>query len=587
MTIKMTINKQILQRQCDSAKEALFPNETPLFRRLYAGRAMQSAKELDRSLDQLLPFHALLGIDQAASLLVAAISQKKRILIVGDFDADGATSAALAVRALKSFGADHVDFLVPNRFAFGYGLTPELVAVAKDYAPDIIVTVDNGIANHAGVDAAKALGITVIITDHHLPGLTLPSADAIVNPNQPNDPFPSKCLAGVGVIFYVMLACRRALQEKGWFESKAFLSKQLSVPNMARFLDLVALGTVADLVPLDHNNRVLVYHGLKRMRQGQCVLAIVALLECANRDLRQVTAADLGFAVASRLNAAGRLDDMSVGIQALLCDDSVTARHMAKTLDTLNHERRVIENEMQTQALHTLETIEQNMSQTLPVGLCLFDETYHQGVIGIVASRLKERFNRPVIVFAKGSEGELKGSARSIPQLHIRDALQNMNAQHPSLILKFGGHAMAAGLTIKATDFQLFSQIFNDIVTATVPAHALQHTIISDGALSIDELTLEIAYALREAGPWGQAFPEPLFDDAFEILDQQLLGEKHLKLRLAKGNKHLDAIAFFVDPRLWPNYRCRSLHAAYRLAVNEYKGRSNVQLILEYLEPLE
>jgi single-stranded-DNA-specific exonuclease len=485
------------------------------------------------------------------------------------------------MRALRSFGAASVQFLVPNRFAYGYGLTPELVAAAKDFKPDIIVTVDNGIANHAGVEAAKALGIRVLITDHHLPAATLPPADAIVNPNQHGDTFPSKNLAGVGVIFYVMLALRRHLVDSGWFTSK-----HIPEPNMSRLLDLVALGTVADVVQLDHNNRILVQQGLRRIRSGQCAPAIVALLELAGRDFTRVVSTDLGFAVGARLNAAGRLDDMSLGIECLLCDDSIRAREMARTLDQLNDERKSIEHDMQAQALQALSKLQPGLKgeSEMPRGLCLFDETWHQGVIGILASRIKDRFNRPVIVFAPGQEGEVKGSGRSISGLHIRDALALIDSQHPGLIMKFGGHAMAAGLTLERKQLERFIKVFDEVVSGMITEAQLQHLLLSDGELHTDDYNLDVASMLRDAGPWGQAFPEPLFDDTFRVLEQRIVGDRHLKLRLGKGEKILDGVAFFIDSKEWPNHRCQSVRAAYRLDVNEYKGRRSVQLIIEYLE---
>lgn len=575
------MQKQILRRPFNEGQAATLHDIHPLLQRVYAARQIQSVKELDKALDKLLPYQSLLDIDKAVAILADALLKQENILIVGDFDADGATSSAIAVRALKSFGAKHIHYLVPNRFAFGYGLTPELVAAAKEYAPDLIVTVDNGIANHAGVDAAKALGIRVIVTDHHLPAATLPNADAIVNPNQPNDPFPSKQLAGCGVIFYVMLALRRYLSSEQWF-----LKNHLPEPNMSRLLDLVALGTVADLVQLDHNNRILVHHGVKRIRAGQCIPAIVALLEIAGRDFTRATTMDLGFAVASRLNAAGRLDDMSLGIECLLSDDSMQAREMARTLDQLNSERKSIEHGMQAQALTALEKLSASLNKTLPRGLCLYDEAWHQGVIGILASRIKDRFNRPTVVFAPGHEDEIKGSCRSIAGLHIRDTLALIDAKHPGLILKFGGHAMAAGLTIKRQDQAQFAKLFEDSVAAQISEADLQHALLTDGELAPNDFNLELASTLREGGPWGQAFPEPVFDGVFKILEQRIVGDKHLKLRLGSNAQVLDAISFFVDTAIWPNHRCQQVRVVFRLDVNEYKGHRNVQLLVDYLEPI-
>lgn len=575
------MQKHIVRRPYPEQMGASLESLHPLLRRVYAMRQIESVNELDRELEGLYPYQALKGIEQAVDHLVEAVTQNRRILIVGDFDADGATSTAVAVRALRSFGVKDVQFLVPNRFAYGYGLTPELVAAAKEFSPDYIVTVDNGIANHAGVEAAKALGIKVIVTDHHLAADTLPEADAIVNPNQPDDLFPSKNLAGVGVIFYVMLALRRRLLTLDWFKQK-----HIPEPNMGRLLDLVALGTVADLVQLDRNNRILVHQGLCRIRSGQCAPGIVALLEVAGRDFTRIVAADLGFAVGARLNAAGRLDDMSLGIECLLTDDSIHARQIARTLDQLNQERRHIEQEMQEQALDALAKLTDQLKGELPKGLCLYDESWHQGVIGILASRIKDRFHRPVIVFAPGQAGEMKGSARSIAGLHIRDALALMDVQHPGLIMKFGGHAMAAGLTIRAEVKDQFTKIFDDVVSKQLTPEQLQHSLLSDGELAADEFNLEVASLLRDGGPWGQAFPEPVFDNTFRILEQRIVGDKHLKLRLDKDGQVIEAIAFFVDTNVWPNHRCDMIRAAYRLDVNEYKGRKSVQLLVDYLEPV-
>lgn len=571
------MQKQIIRRERSDAPG--LKEIHPILQRIYAARQVESVDHLDRSLEQLLDYQSLRGIREAVSLIAEMLAQQKNILIVGDFDADGATSTTVAVRALKMFGAQNVRYLVPNRFAYGYGLTPELVEVSLQFKPDLIITVDNGIANHAGVSAAKSHGIKVLVTDHHLPSATLPEADAIVNPNQPHDVFPSKNLAGCGVIFYVMVALRRYLVEQQWFEKQ-----RIAVPNMSHLLDIVALGTVADLVALDHNNRILVHQGLRRIRGGLCVPGIVALLEVAGRDFRRAATADLGFAVGARLNAAGRLDDMSLGIECLLTDDPVTARHLAARLDQMNVERRSIEHDMQAQALSSLNDLHEKLRGELPRGLVLFDAEWHQGVIGILASRIKDRYHRPVIVFAPGHENELKGSARSITGLHVRDALALLDARHPGLIVKFGGHAMAAGLTIKQEQLENFTRLFDEVVSSQLTADQLHHRLISDGELTAQEISLDVAAMLREAGPWGQAFPEPLFDDVFRIAEQRLVGDKHLKLRLMKEDKFIEAIAFFVDTDKWPNHRCERVRAAYRLDINEYKGRSTVQLIVEYLE---
>lgn len=571
------MQKTIIRRNLQNLETFNHPIH-PILQRIYHARGIKSLTELEHGFDLLLPFQDLLGMDQAIKCLAEALSLQQKILIVGDFDADGATSSAVAVRALRSFGARYVDYLVPNRFAFGYGLTPELVEVAKnEFNPALIITVDNGISNHAGVLAAKDLGIQVVITDHHLAGETLPIADAIVNPNQPNDLFPSKNAAGVAVIFYVMLALRRYLKDQNWFQKN-----NLSEPNMSRLLDIVALGTVADVVPLDHNNRILVQQGLRRIRARQCIPGITALLEIAGRNQARIVAADLGFAVAPRLNAAGRLEDMSLGIECLLTDDLDHARSIAKQLDQLNDERRVIEQDMQEQAFAALKKMQPD--KQIASGVCLFDEDWHQGVIGILASRIKDRIHRPVIAFALSNDSELKGSARSIPGIHIRDALADIATQYPHLILKFGGHAMAAGLTVPRASFDHFSQAFDEIVATKMTAEILSNALMSDGELLNQELTLETAETLREAGPWGQAFPEPLFDGIFEVIEQRVVGGRHLKMVLAHGERALDAIAFNVDLNNWPNYRCKQVNIAYRMDVNEFRGKRSVQLVVEHLD---
>jgi len=576
------MKKKIIKRvNVINSKTEILLSNYPVLQRIYSSRGIESPIELEYGLEKLLSYNSLLGIDKAVSCLFDALKNQKNILIIGDFDVDGATSTAVAIRALRSFGAKHVNFLVPNRFAFGYGLTPELVEIAaSSFNPALIMTVDNGIANHAGVLAAKALGIQVIITDHHLAAPTLPEADAIVNPNQPDDFFPSKSMAGVGVIFYVMLALRRYLTDCGWFAEH-----NIPEPIMSHLLDLVALGTVADVVALDHNNRIFVHQGLRRIRAGHCVPGIIALLELAGRNLKRVVAADLGFVVAPRLNAAGRLDDMSLGIESLLCDDLPRAREMVKVLDELNKERRVIEQEMQEQALHFLNNIPLDQKK-LSRGICLFDPAWHQGVIGILAARIKDRFHRPVIAFALANPNstELKGSARSIASVHIRDVLAHIDMQYPRLIGKFGGHAMAAGLTLSRSSLADFSQIFNQVVSNQLKEEDLEHAILSDGELQPSELTLETAEILREAGPWGQAFHEPLFEGVFQVLEQRLLTGKHLKMTLSHENNIIDAIAFNIDITQWPNHRCDYITIAYRVDVNEFQSKRKVQLIVEHLE---
>ena len=550
----------------------------PVLARVYGSRALIDSSELDHSFARLLSPEGLKGMDVATALLVQALDARWRILVIGDFDADGATSCAVACRALRDMGAEDVDFLVPNRFTFGYGLTPEIVEVAARARPDLIVTVDNGISSLAGVDAARARGMAVLITDHHLAGDVLPAADAIVNPNQPGDGFASKNLAGVGVIFYVMLALRAQLRARGWFARRG-----LQEPNLARLLDLVALGTVADVVPLDANNRILVAQGLKRIRQGESCPGIVALLEAGGRTPGRVTAADLGFVAGPRLNAAGRLEDMSLGIACLLAGEALHAYELAQQLDRLNRERRLIEAGMQEQALDALRLLE--LDTQLPAGLCLFDDSWHQGVIGILAGRIRERVNRPVIAFAPAGEHELKGSARSVAGLHIRDTLDAVAARHPELLQRFGGHAMAAGLTIARSCLEPFRQVFAEEVGHRLGRESLQGEIVSDGELAGPEITLELAELLRDGGPWGQGFPEPVFDGVFEIAGTRTVGANHLRLVLQHPDGALlDAIAFNQADGAWqPGQQVR---AAYRPDVNHFQGNRTLQLVVTQLWPL-
>jgi single-stranded-DNA-specific exonuclease len=480
-------------------------------------------------------------------------------------------------------GALQVEFLVPNRFEFGYGLTPGIVDVAKKWAPQLIITVDNGIANIEGVAAANQAGIDVVVTDHHLPAETLPEAYAIVNPNQHGDVFPSKAMAGVGVIFYVMLALRRQLSQSGWFQAQG-----IAEPNMSQFLDLVALGTVADVVPLDQNNRILVHQGLIRIQKGLCRPGIKAILTVSGRKIEHISTHDLGFAVAPRINAAGRLDDMSLGIECLLSTEDQKAQTLAVQLDELNKERRKIEMEMKDQAMEALSRLslqEDSKSSRMPVALCLMDPKWHQGVIGILAGRLKDKYHRPVIAFAVVGEGELKGSARSVMGLNIRDVLAAIDKDNPSLITKFGGHAMAAGLSIPPSSFAQFQEKFIQEVSKHLSEAQCKGELLSDGPLQSSELTKDLAHLLREAGPWGQQFPEPLFDNTFEILDQRLVGQNHLKLMLMhkEGGAPIDAIAFNIDLNVWPNHRVKFIQAAYKLDINEYQGRTKLQLMIASL----
>lgn len=555
-----------------------FLGEMPtLLTRLYAARGVQSQAELDKSLARLIPYQQLKGIDAAVDLLVVALEQRQRILIVGDFDADGATASTVGMLGLRLLGAAHVDYLVPNRFEYGYGLTPEIVEVALTRTPQLLITVDNGISSIEGVAAAKKAGLNVLVTDHHLPGSELPAADAIVNPNQPGCEFPSKALAGVGVIFYVLIALRARLNSLGWYQNS-------KAPNIAELLDLVALGSVADVVPLDANNRILVHQGLERIRAGRARPGLKAILEVAKRDHTRITSTDLGFILGPRLNAAGRLDDMSLGIECLLTDDANAARDMAVQLDEMNQDRKSIEQGMQREALAQLKDL---TVENLPFGLCLFDPQWHQGVIGILASRLKERYFRPTFAFADAGDGMLKGSGRSVPGFHIRDALSVVAAQHPELISKYGGHAMAAGLTLPEANFPLFSQAFDAEVRRQLCEDDLTGRMLSDGSLAVEEFHLELARALRNAGPWGQHFPEPLFHGVFQLVEQRIVGERHLKvvLKTECGSVKLDGIAFGIDRDVWPNPTIRWVELAYKLDLNEFRGNETVQLMIAHIEP--
>ena len=557
---------------------------SPVLARIYAARGINNIQQLETELAQLVPFTQLKNITQTATLLADAIAAKKRLLIIADYDSDGATACAVGIRILRKFGAA-VDYLVPNRFEFGYGLTPEIVRLAHTLKkPDVLITVDNGIASIDGVTEANALGMRVFITDHHLPGEALPDAAAIINPNQPGCLFPSKSIAGVGVIFYLMLALRAELRNRSAF------STSMPEPNLASFLDLVALGTVADVVKLDSNNRILVQQGLQRMRKGQCCAGIHALLQTAKRDYQQISTYELGFILGPRLNAAGRLDDMSLGIECLITDDEHYAAHIAQQLDALNRERREIESVMQESALIKLDDLlTQRQTETQDnYTISLFDQDWHQGVIGILASRIKDKYHRPVIIFAPGHDDELKGSRRSIQGFHLRDALDWVTKKHPGLIIKFGGHAAAAGLTIKQQAFMQFCQAFEQAARAFLSPHDLTRVIETDGDLTLSEINLELAEFLDQQ-VWGQGFPQPTFMTRFAIESQRTVGEKHSKLRLRKmhatdQNNHeplpeatYDAILFFYHDPL-PGV----IDAVYRVQVNEFNGRRTVQLLLEH-----
>lgn len=572
----------IERRACDPQVLTKLSTLPPLLARVYAARGIENTDQLEYGLDHLIAPQHLKGIDDAVARLEKALQQQQRILIVADFDCDGATSCAVALRGLAMLGAQWLDYIVPNRFEFGYGLSPEIVAVAAERKPDLIITVDNGIASTEGVDTANGLGIEVLVTDHHLAPDRLPDAVAIVNPNQSGDTFPSKNLAGVGVIFYLLLALRTQLRQHGWFDEQ-----KIPEPNLAQLLDLVALGTVADVVALDHNNRILVNQGLARIRSGHCCAGIQALLQVSGRNSADICAADLGFTVGPRLNAAGRLDDMSLGIECLLNDDPELARDMAGELDGLNRDRRNIEQSMQQQAMDILAKMQ--LDEALPVGLCLYDESWHQGVVGILASRIKDKLHRPVIAFAPADDdsGQLKGSARSVSGVHIRDVLDAVASSHPGLLDKFGGHAMAAGLSLAGDRLLAFQQAFDREVQRHLGRDALRGIIESDGELSGDELSESIAEMLRHASPWGQAFPEPVFDGIFRLQSRRIVGEKHLKVQLLHPQRQvpIDGIAFNQTDHDWP-VEVTKVKVAYQLTINEFRGNRTLQLLIRHISPL-
>jgi single-stranded-DNA-specific exonuclease len=578
-------------------------NTHPILSSIYQSRGIQSYQELQYELKGLLPFHRLYDIDKAANIIADAIEQQQRILIVGDFDADGATSTALAIRALRQFGAHEPCYLVPNRFEYGYGLTPEIVEVALQMQPQLLITVDNGISSLAGVKAAKDAGIKVVVTDHHLAADELPNADAIVNPNQPACEFESKAACGCAVIFYVMTAVRSELRKRGWFDNK--LDKKAE-PNMAQFLDLLALASVADVVPLDKNNRIFVDQGLKRIRAGKGIAGINALLKIAGKSAHNLVASDLGFAIGPRLNAAGRLDDMATGIECLLTDNDALALQYAEALNDLNEERKNIERGMQQQAMTWLQS--QRLAQFdqetehkhLPWGLCLHDPDWHQGVIGILASRIKDKVHRPVIAFAnaelaedleakeQAEQQEIKGSARSIPGLHIRDALDLVAKRRPEILTKFGGHAMAAGLSIKLKYYADFQREFDQVCHELMTEDQLDQVILTDGELNVEDFNLNLAGIIKYAGPWGQQFPEPIFDGHFNIINQKIVGSNHLKLTLGiMGSQQcIDAIAFNIDLDEWTDESCQKIECAYQLDINEFRGVQSLQLLIRHMNKM-
>ncbi len=574
-----------IQRRPDVDLSSLPDSIDPLLKRIYINRGITDIGQLETGAKGLHSYQQLDGIQQAVEFLFEALKDNRRIIVVGDFDADGATSSALSVLALRMLGSSNVDYLVPNRFEDGYGLSPEVVDQALELGAEMIMTVDNGVSSIEGVRYAKEHGLTVVVTDHHLPGSTLPNADAIVNPNLTTCQFPSKALAGVGVAFYLMMALCVHMRKVNWFAQRG-----MTEPKLMELIDLVALGTVADVVPLDENNRILVHQGLQRIRAGKGRPGIQALIEVAKRDARRLVASDFGFALGPRINAAGRLDDMSFGVELLLSNNIHAARRMASELDGLNQTRKEIEEGMKQEAMAFCERLQFGETSELPYGLVLFQRDWHQGVIGILASRLKEQFHRPVIAFADGGEGSIKGSCRSIPGLHMRDVLDSIDTQNPGLILKFGGHAMAAGLTIMEKDFERFSRLFDDAVKRELDESALKGIVMSDGELQPEQFSMHVAEMLRASGPWGQSFPEPLFDGEFKVLHQKLVGEKHLKLMLEplyKGhptNVMIDGIAFNVDLRRWPDASAKTIKLAYKLDINEFRGNQTLQLMIDHLE---
>lgn len=554
----------------------------PIIRRVFAARGVDVAEEMDRSLKNLLPYNNLKGIKQAISVIKDSMEKGEKIVILGDFDTDGATSTSLLIKSLNQFGYSNVDYVIPNRFEHGYGLSLKIAEhIINEKSPDLVITVDNGISSIDGVDFLKKNNVKVIITDHHLYTGELPRADAIVNPNQEGCGFESKNLAGVGVVFYFMAGLRRELHESKWFERIG-----CSVPSMKDQLDLVALGTVADVVILDRNNRILVHHGMEVIRKRRSRIGLSALLALGRRDQSQIVSSDLSYCIGPRLNAAGRLSDMSIGVKCLTTDDPIVADNIADKLNQLNIERRQIEIEMQDQASALIGDIEFDVNS--PNGICLYNPDWHQGVIGILASRVKEQYHRPTIIFTNGDDGEIKGSGRSLAKLNIRDLLCEINVDYPGVIIKFGGHAMAAGLSVHKDKFDIFRKAFNEKVISKLSLDDLNSTIFTDGILPYEYITLEFTKILRQSGPWGQGFPEPIFEGEFNILDQRLVGNNHLKLILELDEfNSINGILFNADVSQWPNEKCDRIKIAYKLDINEYRGRQQVQLIIEYAEALK
>ncbi len=576
------VKKTIVSRPTGKKKSNLKELD-PILNRIFSARGITENEQLERSLTNLPSPWLLSGMDVMIEHLILAIEEQQKITIVADFDADGATSCVVAMKGLELLGATNVSYVVPNRFEYGYGLTPEIVELVIQQQADVIITVDNGISSIEGVKTAKDANIKVLITDHHLPGDQLPDADAIVNPNMIDDEFPSGNIAGVGVIFYVLMALRNRLREIKWFETK-----KIQQPNLAQLLDFVALGTVADVVALDQVNRALVHQGLLRIRSGHAHPGINALIDIAKKQASSINSTDLGFALGPRLNAAGRMDDMSLGIQCLLTDDEILAKEIAEQLEQLNKDRKEVEAQMKNEAMSLLNDMQALDENHLSAGICLFEKYWHQGVIGILASRIKDRLHRPVVAFASADNGEIKGSARSIPGVHIRDVLSEIAVTHPKILSKFGGHAMAAGMSIKMHDYPVFALAFDEVVAKHLDAIDLEQKVFSDGQLSEKQITLDFAEVLQESGTWGQAFPEPVFDGVFDVIQCRIVGKQHLKfvLRFPLSELLFDAIAFFVEkPEQWLG--TRSINAAYQLDINEFRGNRTVQLMLKYIEKIK
>ena len=582
------IVKKTIIRRC-GAKHLSSKNIDPVLHRVYSNRGINDISMIDKTLSKLPHPSKMLGIESAVKRLIDALQSKQKILIIGDFDADGATSTALMILGLGSMGFSFVQYLVPNRFEFGYGLSKEIVDSAMRLEPALIITVDNGISSCQGVEEASQRGVDVIITDHHLPGKELPNAHSIINPNQLGCKFPSKNLAGVGVALYLLLALRTALREINWF-----VSQDIDEPKLSVWLDLVALGTIADVVPLDQVNRTLVHHGLKRIREGYCRPGISAMLRVAGKNQSGVNASDLGFKLGPSLNAAGRLKDISIGIQCLLTSDVGTALKLANHLNALNQERRALEEGMQADALHLIEGLQLGQSERLPNVICLYKPDWHEGILGLLASRIKERYHRPVLICARESKSvgpthQVKGSCRSIPKLHIRDALSAVASKHADLAMKFGGHAMAAGFSIREDRLELLFTAFRKHVNNTLKNENFNDVCLTDGELDVTQINIKTATLLDDAGPWGSEFPEPTFDGIFIVESQQILKKKYLKMTLSfpeQRDSMLDAICFNVDVNEWNNEKTSTLHCVYRLKLNEYRGAVRLQLLIDYFQPI-